>query len=63
MIPTHFHCSDSTGTVSFGRKSAPRAKSSRPNGAFSKSSEYDIEILECTAIYDDDDDDDDYDLT
>ena len=29
----------------------------RPNGAFSKSSKYGIEILECTAIYDDDDDD------
>ena len=28
----------------------------RPNGAFSKSSKYDIEILECTDIYDDDDD-------
>ena len=26
----------------------------RPNGAFSKSSKYDIEILECTDIYDDD---------
>ena len=36
----------------------------RPNGAFSKSSKCGIEILECTAIYDDDDDDDDdYHLT
>ena len=28
----------------------------RPNGAFSKSTKCGIEILECTAIYDDDDD-------